>query len=572
MQDLAIDAALVVAARDGSPEALDELVGRCLPLVYNIVGRALSGRVDVDDVVQDTMLQVLRGLAGLRDPYAFRSWLVAVTMNQIRKHHRALPAAAPGLEEIAAVADPGADFVDLTLTQLGMAGQRRETVEATRWLDDDDRELLSLWWLVTTGHLTREEMIAAIGLESQLVSVRVSRMKAQLETGRLVVRALTAVPRCSELSHVVHTFDGRPTALWRKRIARHLRQCEYCGGLGQDLIAPERLLAGLALVPLPLGYTAYILAHTTHGTAAAIDAVDVSAPGRPHAHRPLRGHRHRSGRSFVSLTSKPVLAAAAFTASISAAMGITAFASQDSGSSHSLAAADSHSDASDSARTSTTPTPQPTPTPTPSTSTTSAAPTTPSSTLSPKPTHKTSSATTHPTTSHPSTHATTPSTPSTPTTPTTPRTTPTTQDTIAPSATPADQVLALINSARAAQGLRPYRLDAHMTTVADTHNRLMINGCGFSHYCTGEPDPCSRDAGPDGPGMWCGENIASLGPVGDSSENTLVALGKKMTQSLLAENPDKGHRYNLLSPVHVSIGISIIWNGGTVWMTQEFAD
>ena len=579
MYNLAVDAELVAAARDGSQEAMDDLVGRSLPLVYNIVGRALSGPLDVDDVVQDTMLHVLRGLPGLRDPQAFRSWLVAVTMNQIRKYHRARPAASAALDEIAAVADPGADFVDLTLTQLGLTGQRRETVEATRWLDDDNRELLSLWWLVTTGHLTRTEMAAAIGLDPQLVSVQVNRMKAQLETGRLVVRALAAVPRCSELSQVIHTFDGRPTALWRKRTARHLRQCQYCGGLSQDLIAPERLLAGLALIPLPLGYTAYILAHSTHGAAAVIDAADVSASARPHTHRPTRGHRHRSGRSFVSLTSKPVLAAAAFTASVSAAMGITAFASQDSGNSHSLAAADSHNDAPDSARTSTNPTPQPTPTPTLSSATTSTVPTTPSSTLSPKPTHKPSSATTHSTASHPSTHATTPVSPTTPTpptsaptTPTTPPTTPTTQNTTTQSATPADQVLALINSARAAQGLRPYHLDAHMTTVADTHNRLMINGCGFSHYCAGEPDPCSRDAGPDGPGMWCGENIASLGPVGDSSENTLVALGKKMTQSLLAENPDKGHRYNLLSPVHVSIGISIIYDHGTVWMTQEFGD
>ena len=529
MQDLAIDTALVVAACDGAPEAVDELVGRCLPLVYNIVGRALSGRADVDDVVQETMLHVLRGLAGLRDPEAFRSWLVAVTMNQIRKHHRARPAASPALEEIAAVADPGADFVDLTLTQLGLTGQRRETVEAAGWLDDDDRELLSLWWLVTTGHLTRTEMVDAIGLEPQLVSVRVNRMKAQLETGRLLVRALAAVPRCSELSQVIHMFDGRPNALWRKRIARHLRQCEYCGGLGADLIAPERLLVGLALVPLPLGYTAYILAHSAHGTAAAIDAAEVSAPAGPHAHRTTRAARHRPGRSFVSLTGKPMLAAAAFAASVSAALGVTAFASQDDGS--------SHSSAPEPARTATPPTP------TPST------PATPSSTPAPTPADKPSSTTTHPTASHPSTHVTT-----------------------AKSNTPADQVLALINKARAAQGLRPYHLDAHMTTVAGKHNHLMIDGCGFSHYCAGEPDPCSRDAGPDGPGMWCGENIASLGPVGDGSDKTLVSLGKKMTQGMLDENPDHGHRYNLLSPVHVAIGISIVYDHGTVWMTQEFGD
>jgi hypothetical protein len=34
---------------------VDELVAGYLPLVYNIVGRALAGHSDVDDVVQETM-------------------------------------------------------------------------------------------------------------------------------------------------------------------------------------------------------------------------------------------------------------------------------------------------------------------------------------------------------------------------------------------------------------------------------------------------------------------------------------------------------------------------------------
>ena len=52
-------AALVTAARAGDAEAQDALVSTFLPLVYNIVGRALNGSVDVDDVVQNTMLRAL---------------------------------------------------------------------------------------------------------------------------------------------------------------------------------------------------------------------------------------------------------------------------------------------------------------------------------------------------------------------------------------------------------------------------------------------------------------------------------------------------------------------------------
>ena len=38
-----------------------------------------------------------------------------------------------------------ADFVDLTLPRLEPSGQQREVAEATRWVADGDRELLSPW-------------------------------------------------------------------------------------------------------------------------------------------------------------------------------------------------------------------------------------------------------------------------------------------------------------------------------------------------------------------------------------------------------------------------------------------
>ncbi len=81
-------AALVNAARAGDPAAQDALVGAYLPLVYNIVGRALNGSVDVDDVVQETMLRALGSLGDLRTPESFRSWLVAIAMNRVGRTGR----------------------------------------------------------------------------------------------------------------------------------------------------------------------------------------------------------------------------------------------------------------------------------------------------------------------------------------------------------------------------------------------------------------------------------------------------------------------------------------------------
>jgi RNA polymerase sigma factor (sigma-70 family) len=153
--------ATIAAAQAGDRHALDELVAGWLPLVYNVVGRALNGHADVDDVVQETMLRAVDHLGSLRDPDSFRSWLVAIAMRQIRD--RARRRTAQHLDDSTAH-DGAADFAELTVLKLQLEGQRREVAEAVRWLDDEDRQLLSLWWLEVAGELTRRELAAAVGI------------------------------------------------------------------------------------------------------------------------------------------------------------------------------------------------------------------------------------------------------------------------------------------------------------------------------------------------------------------------------------------------------------------------
>src|SRR5580693_150551 len=141
------DLATVVAAQRGDREALDALAAGYLPLVYNIVGRAMNGHPDVDDVVQETMLRAVRGIGELRDPAAFRSWLVAIAIRQVRDSYRDRLARPPAVEFPAVEsAAPVADFADLTIERLGLSGQRMQMAEATRWLEDYDRPVLALWW------------------------------------------------------------------------------------------------------------------------------------------------------------------------------------------------------------------------------------------------------------------------------------------------------------------------------------------------------------------------------------------------------------------------------------------
>lgn len=302
----------VLAARDGDTRAMDTVVAQSLPLVYNIVGRALNGHPDLDDVVQETVLRVVRGLPELRKPESYRSWLVAIAVRQARdrdRERRDSQWRQSSLETAAEIPDPASDFVTLTVLRLGLTDQRREVAEATRWLDADYRELLALWWLEESGELLRAELAEALGLTGRHVAVRIQRMKEQLETARTVVRALEVRPRCTALDAVAQEWDGAPGELWRKRLARHIGECDQCRPDRGALLPLGRLLGGLPLLPVP---------PTLHRLLAPTAAAPAAVPGRGAGRRV--GRAARPGRTLR--VSVAVTAVAAATAGVLLAVGL----------------------------------------------------------------------------------------------------------------------------------------------------------------------------------------------------------------------------------------------------------
>ena len=303
---------LVSAALDGDPRALDALIAGSLPLVYNLVGRALNGHEDVDDVVQETMLRVVRKLPDLRRPDAYRSWLVSIALRQARENGRRRGATrmrTSAFDQAHERADLASDFAAATVLRLGLTDQRRDIAEATRWLDPADRELLSLWWLEQSGRIERSELVAALDLSAAHAAVRVHRMKRQLDTSRGVVRALRDLGRCSRLRTLAGDWDGTPNPLWRKRFDRHIRGCDTCAPQGRSLVPVANLLRGLPLVPVPAGLawpgTSVVGGPAQPGRLPQPGTSRVAARGR--ARRGLRAHAHRT---FVAAHPVALTAAA----------------------------------------------------------------------------------------------------------------------------------------------------------------------------------------------------------------------------------------------------------------------
>ncbi|MFE1232809.1 sigma-70 family RNA polymerase sigma factor [Streptomyces sp. NPDC058745] len=243
------DRLTVEAARDGDGGAVERLTAGSLPLVYNLVGRAADADLDVDDIVQDTMVAVIRALPDLRDAAKFRSWLVAIAVRQLTDaRRRARSGRLTTLEHADERHAPEPDFATLFLLRQSLSAEQRQVAAATAWLDPSYRDLLSLWWLEACGRLSRKDIAGAVNLSAAHLAVQVQRMKTQLDVARTVVRALSRTPRCAELTEVTGPGDPEPSPLRRKRIARHVRDCETCGAAAGRLVPPEQLLAGLPLL------------------------------------------------------------------------------------------------------------------------------------------------------------------------------------------------------------------------------------------------------------------------------------------------------------------------------------
>jgi RNA polymerase sigma factor (sigma-70 family) len=77
------DEELVSNAQSGDREALESLLARHQPWVFNIALRMLYRQADAEDATQDILIKVLKALPGFRGESRFRTWLYRVAVNHI---------------------------------------------------------------------------------------------------------------------------------------------------------------------------------------------------------------------------------------------------------------------------------------------------------------------------------------------------------------------------------------------------------------------------------------------------------------------------------------------------------
>jgi RNA polymerase sigma-70 factor (ECF subfamily) len=88
----------------GDPKAISALYREHAGLLARVCSRMGAGSpADVEDVVQTTFLEAIRGAHRFEGKSSFRGWLVAIALNQTRLHRRSEGRARRKLEQIAHV-------------------------------------------------------------------------------------------------------------------------------------------------------------------------------------------------------------------------------------------------------------------------------------------------------------------------------------------------------------------------------------------------------------------------------------------------------------------------------------
>jgi RNA polymerase sigma factor (sigma-70 family) len=233
MSDSEVVASIVAGNPEGLAAAYDKYAGD----LYGYCQSLLQDPNDAADAVQDTFVIAASKLAGLRDPERLRAWLFAVARNECRHRLKSRNAAAP-LQDAPEQAD---DSVDV-----GGEAERAEAVALIRaavgGLNDGERDVINQLW----HGLDVPEVAAVLGVSRNHAYTLFSRARDQLEASVAVLLVGRAGRRdCATLDSLLGDWDGRLTALLRKRVGRHIDRCEVCSNRRRQALSPS-LLYGLS--------------------------------------------------------------------------------------------------------------------------------------------------------------------------------------------------------------------------------------------------------------------------------------------------------------------------------------
>ena len=126
----------------------------------------------------------------------------------------------------------------------------------------------------------------------------------------------------------------------------------------------------------------------------------------------------------------------------------------------------------------------------------------------------------------------------------------------ATSPAPEQEMFKLTNLERERAGLPLLVWNAKLEQAAQAHSRKLASHEGLSHQFAGEPALIDRVS-------VTGARVSAL------AENVAVAGNPDEAHQALMNSP--GHRANILNSEYNAMGIAVVWVGGDMYVTEDFA-
>lgn len=172
------DSSLAEQAKAGDLEAMNQLVTEHHAAITRLLWRFARSHADLEDLVQETFLRMVRGLPGWRGQQPFVHWLLRIATNAGRDYFRRQTVRRRWLVEPQSETDDPPEAVDPAADPAARAAAN-EVKRLLAHLSPDDRAILTLHHLEGWG---LADIAKQFGWTHTATKLRAWRARRQLRT------------------------------------------------------------------------------------------------------------------------------------------------------------------------------------------------------------------------------------------------------------------------------------------------------------------------------------------------------------------------------------------------------
>ncbi|GAA3948795.1 sigma-70 family RNA polymerase sigma factor [Gordonia caeni] len=169
------DEELAAAAAAGDPEAFDQLISRTAPILLRFVRRMVDDAQVAEDIAQETLLAVWRGLPDFAFRSRVRTWILGIAHRKVVDHyrrHRDYPTDGQDFESLASAEPLPSDQAERAELVVALRAELTQLPPTSR----------AVWWLREVEGLSLAEISGVLGISNGSVRGHLQRSRAFLTT------------------------------------------------------------------------------------------------------------------------------------------------------------------------------------------------------------------------------------------------------------------------------------------------------------------------------------------------------------------------------------------------------